>query len=287
VSKGLFAGIITGVTVLGLVAPAAAQAPGSADAEQLRVRRRVSTMESVLESAVRDGAHNLLRQVELVSPDLPTLTGPPQVRGFRLAENGLFFFDVGVPGLRPPISWQLRTMGPDPFSGPAAAQMRALVERLNVEIGALERVVDGRSLGNVQLLVKQLTDLERIGRPTPMPRGGQQFVNAANAAPAALAPTVAPTVPDVLDDPGVVYTREIQNALIEAMIESSGPLAVADEEWLVVAARDNLPRDPLVPGDTTDFTTMYLRIKGADLSAFHAKRITMEEARKRVRVSDQ
>jgi hypothetical protein len=284
VSKGLIAGIVTGVAVFGLVVPAAAQTPGPGEAEQLRMRRLVSTMEGVLESAVRNGAQGLLQQVQLVSPDLPTLTGPPQVRGFRLADHGLFFFDVGVPGLRPPISWQLRTMGPDPFAGPAAVQMRSLMERANAELGALQRVVDGRSLDGLVMVMRQMAELERSGRTTGR---GQQFVNAANAAPVSVAPTVAPTVPDVLDDPGVVYTREIQNALIEAMLVYSGPLGVADEEWLVVAARDNLPRDPLVPGDQTDFTTMVLRIRGADLSALHAKRITMEEARKRVQVSDQ
>ena len=282
-------GVLTGVLVLGLVASAAGQTPGTTDAEQLRARRRVSTMESVLESAVRNGAHNLLQQVSLVSPDVPTLTGPPQVRGFRLAGYGLFF-DVGVPGLRPPISWQLRTMGPDPFgSSPVAAQLRSLATRTTAEMGALERdgAVDPRVRSLIQSFMNQVAELERTGR-TAAPARGQGFVNAANAAPAPVAaPTVAPAVPDVLDDPGVAYTREIQNALIDAMIENSGPLAVGDDEWLAVAARDNLPRDPLVPGDMTDFTTMFLRIKGADLSAFHAKRMTLEEARKRVQISDQ
>ena len=275
--------------MLGLAASAAAQTPGAVDAEQLRERRRVSTMESVLESAVRNGAHTLLQKVQLVSPDVPTLTGPPQVRGFRIADYGLFF-DVGVPGLRPPISWQLRTLGPDPFgSGQNVAQLRSLAARATAEMGALERdgAVDPRLRVLVQGIVNQIAELERSGR-TAAPARGQQFVNAANAAPAApVAPSVAPAVPDVLDDPGVAYTREIQNALIDAMLENSGPLSVGDNEWLAVAARDNLPRDPLVPGDMTDFTTMFLRIKGADLSAFHAKRITLEEARRRVQISDQ
>ena len=282
----MFKGFLAGLLVLGLVAPAASQTPGAVDAEQLRTRRRVSTMESVLESAVRNGAHNMLRQVELVSPDVPTLTGPPQVRGFRLAEDRLFFFDVGVPGLRPPISWQLRTLGPDPFGGQAAAQIQMLVERSIAELGALQRAGDGRNLDPLRVYLTQIAQLGQAGRSTPAPRGGQ-FVTAANAAPVAVAPTVAPTVPDLLDEPGVAYTREIQNALVEAMLENSGPLGVGDDEWLVVAARDNLPRDPLVPGDMTDFTTMVLRIKGSDLSAFHAKRITLEEARKKVQVSDQ
>lgn len=281
----MFKGVLAGVLVFGLAASIAAQTPGPVDAEQLRARRRVSAMESVLESAVRNGANNMLRQVQLVSADVPTLTGPPQVRGFRIAGYGLFF-DVGVPGLRPPISWQLRTLGPDPFGGGSSAQVVALVERAKTMLGALERdqALDAQRLGGLQLVMNQL-DAELARGRSASPRG-QQFVNASNAA-GAPAPTVSPAVPDVLDDPGVAYTREIQNALIEAMLENSGPLAVADDEWLTIAARDNLPRDPLVPGDMTDFTTMILTIKGADLSALHAKRITVEEARKRVQVSDQ
>ena len=33
------------------------------------------------------------------------------------------------------------------------------------------------------------------------------------------------------------------------MIENSGPLALGADEWLTVAARDNVPRDPLIPSD--------------------------------------
>ena len=35
-------------------------------------------------------------------------------------------------------------------------------------------------------------------------------------------------------------TREVKSALIDAMIENSGPLALGTDEWLTVAARDNV-----------------------------------------------
>ena len=67
----------------------------------------------------------------------------------------------------------------------------------------------------------------------------------------------------MLDNPAEGYTREVKAALIDAMIEHSGPLGLGPEEWLTVAARDNVPRDPLIPGDVTDFSTIIFRVKEA------------------------
>src|SRR5262245_24778813 len=86
---------------------AGAQAPKSAELEQIKQRQRISLMEGVLERAVANGADNLLRQVKHVMPDVPMLTGAPAVRGFRLDGYGVFF-DVEVPALRLPLAWTLR-----------------------------------------------------------------------------------------------------------------------------------------------------------------------------------
>ena len=91
-------------------------------------------------------------------------------------------------------------------------------------------------------------------------------------------------MPRVLDNPAEGYTREVKAALVDAMIENSGPLTLGPEEWLTVAARDNVPRDPLIPGDTADFSTIIFRVKGSDLAAFRAGRMTLEEARQKVEV---
>jgi hypothetical protein len=92
--------------------------------------------------------------------------------------------------------------------------------------------------------------------------------------------------PRVLDNPNAAYTGAVKDALIDAIIEDSGALTLGPDEWLTVAARDNLPRDPLVPGDSVDFSTLIFRIKGNDLSAFRAGRLTMEEARTKVDVRE-
>ena len=88
----------------------------------------------------------------------------------------------------------------------------------------------------------------------------------------------------LLDDPAAVYTREVSSAIVDAMLENSGPLPIGDSEWLTVAARDNIRPDRLVPGDTSNTSSIVFRVKGADLAAFHAGRVTIEEARKRVEV---
>ena len=88
-----------------------------------------------------------------------------------------------------------------------------------------------------------------------------------------------------LIDPSEAYTEEVKASLIEAMIENSGTLVIDANEWLVVAARDNAPGDPFMPGGQ-DATTLVIRIKGDDLSAFRAGRLTLEQVRERVQVGE-
>ena len=224
-------------------ATAGAQAPvKSAELEQIKQRQRLSLMEGVLERAVANGADNLLRQVKSVMPDVPMLTGAPEVRGFRLDGYGVFF-DVEVPALRLPIAWTLRYVDRNRL---ALAQLRAMV---------LEQPLQERE--RLETLVRQIEQRN--------------------------ASEVPPKVdPEVVRDPNEAYTRAVKEALVDAMIESSGHLNLAPEEWLTVAARDNVPNDPLVPGDSTDLQTVIFKIKGSDLAAFRSGQLTLEKARQRV-----
>jgi hypothetical protein len=77
-----------------------------------------------------------------------------------------------------------------------------------------------------------------------------------------------------------------REALIDAMIEHSGPIPVGVEEWLTVAARDNAPRDPLMPGDTAGLNTLIFRVKGVHLAAFRTGKISLDEARSQVEVQE-
>ena len=99
------------------------------EADQVRARQKVSLMESVLESAVANGADSLMRAVRAVMPpDALMLTGAPSARGFLLQGYGLFF-DVEVPAFRRTIAWTLRQMVDDNGLGAAAAvnQLKAYI----------------------------------------------------------------------------------------------------------------------------------------------------------------
>jgi len=231
---------------------AGAQAPKSAELEQIKQRQRISLMEGVLERAVANGADNLLRQVKHVMPDVPMLTGAPAVRGFRLDGYGVFF-DVEVPALRLPLAWTLRYVvdGNRLAVNAALAQLRAMV---------LEQPPQERA--RLEVMVRQMEERNMPGPASPE------------------------VDPQVVRDPNEAYTRAVKEALVDAMLESSGPLNLGADEWLTVAARDNVPNDPLVPGDSTDLKSVIFKVKGSDLAAFRSGQITLEQARSRVRAEE-
>jgi hypothetical protein len=87
------------------------------------------------------------------------------------------------------------------------------------------------------------------------------------------------------DDPNGAYTSAVKDALIDAMLGYSQTLSIGPDEWLTVAARDR-GESGIAADDPFDVTTIQLRIKGADLLALHAGRLTPDEARKRVEVRE-
>jgi hypothetical protein len=234
-----------------IAAPVLAQAPAN-EAEQVKARQRISTMEGVLERAVSNGAENMLRQVRTVTPDAPMLSGVPQVRGFRLDGYGVFF-DVEVPALRLPVTWPLRYLIEDNRAAVAAtlAELRTMIADQPV-----------RDRDRFELLAQRLESRAVVPRTSPR-----------QADP-------------VITEPDVAYTKAVRESLIDAMIENSGPMPVGADEWLTVAARDNVPRDPLMPGDTAGLNTLIFRIKGSDLAAFRAGRLSLDEARRHVLVQE-
>jgi hypothetical protein len=271
------------------VAPAAfAQAPLS-EADQVKARQKISMMESVLESAVVNGADSLMRAVRTVMPpDALILTGAPSARGFRLDGYGVFF-DVEVPVFRRSMAWTLRQMVDENGLGAAAA-----VNQLKAYIATVQ---DPRQRVNLDRALRRL-ELQ-VGPVGPIGPGGPAQQNASArtvgassvTAAAAVAPDAAPVAPAappvdlaVIEDPNGAYTREVSIAIVDAMIENSGPLPVGENEWLTVAARDNVRPDRLVPGDTSNISSIVFRIRGTDLAAYRAGRMTLDEARAHVEV---
>lgn len=264
--------------VVGFAPGSFAQAPLS-EADQVKSRQKISMMESVLESAVANGADSLMRAVRVVMPpDALMLTGAPSARGFRLEGYGVFF-DVEVPTIRPTMAWTLRQMVDQNGLGAAAA-----VNQLKAYIATVQ---DPRQRATLDRALRRL-ELQ-VGPVGPVPQDASASARTVGAstvtAQTTVAPVAAPAVdPQVIEDPNAAYTREVSTAIVDAMIENSGPLPIAENEWLTVAARDNIRPDRLVPGDTSNISSIVFRIKGVDLAAFRAGRMALEEARKRVEI---
>jgi hypothetical protein len=275
------------VLVMGAAAwPAGVRAQGSRplsaqEDEQIKARYQIFVMEGVLERAVEHGADRLRRQVRRIMPDMLMVSGAPQARGFRLDGYGVFF-DIEVPVMRRTVAWSLRTMVEDDTVATGAA-----LQQLKT---AIERMADAREKANLMQAVKRL---EAQVSPAPvqaMPAPqiattGQRTVSAMDAVPQQqVAQATSQEDKNLIEDPNGVYEREVVSALIDAMLDNSGPIRIGNEEWLTVAARDNEHRNRLVPDDGYDLLTIVLRVRGSDLAAFRADRITRDEARKRVEV---
>jgi hypothetical protein len=263
---------------IGLVAVtatvAAAQTASQTEAEQIRARQRISMVEGLLERAVVNGVENVQRQFRAVTPtaDGFTLTGTPSARGFRLDSYGVFF-DVEVPALRPPLAWTLNYM-----RGNEQAALQPVLSELKT---VQARITDARDR---ELVGQLLLRMERQYAPQTQ-AGIARGVSAASLGQG-LVESPVQTAPQQLEDPNEVFTREVKKAILDAMLEYSGGIAIGPEEWLTVAARDNIRPDRLIPGDSSDLKTILFRVKGSDLAAFRSATITLEEARRRVEVRE-
>jgi hypothetical protein len=285
--------------VVGVAAAAAAQQapPSAAEAEQIRARQKIFMMEGVLERAVNVGIDTFRRQLISVMPDdMLLVTGDaPQARGFRLDGYGVFF-DVEVPQVRPSLAWSLRTMNE------TANVFARDLERMRAQL--LQAVPDP------QQRVELERQLIRIQQQVAPPRAADarsgvtaQSVSRAPVAPPATVPPPAPPSPAappapavpppatgagpaaaVLRDPGQAYTEAVASALIDAMLENSGSLIIAADEFLTVAARDNAQANRFLASDPSEVMTLVLRVKGSDIADFQARRLSLEDVRKRVEV---
>jgi hypothetical protein len=272
--------VFFGVAMLAAGA-ASAQPQRQGAADPVKVRQRISTMEGVLERAVANGADNMFRGVRRVMPMAEglRLIGAPQVSGFRLEGYGVFF-DVEVPQLLMPPAWELRYMVDQ--NGLAAGTALADLKSILAMVPPQQRTRAEQAIARLEM---QVGPAEPIGSPR-VNATGPTLAAAQSLAPS-VAPPTAPVDPVIAEDPNLTFTREVKSALIEAMLENSGAMGIAADEWLVVAARDSSRPDRLaVSGGADDLHTIMFRVKGSDLAAFRAGSITMDEARKRVEVRE-
>src|ERR1044071_7363720 len=171
---------------IGVVLASGAHAQVSREeADQVRARQKISMMESVLESAVANGADSLMRAVRAVMPpDALMMTGAPLARGFRLEGYGVFF-DVEVPTFRPTMAFTLRQMVDENGLGAAAAvnQLKAYIQT----------VQDPRQRANLD---RELRRLElQVGPVGPVQQDASARTVGASTVSAAA--TIAPAAPQV------------------------------------------------------------------------------------------
>ena len=174
---------LVGIAIVIGVAPGAfAQAPPP-EVDQVKARQKISMMESVLESAVANGADSLMRQVRAVMPpDALMLTGAPSARGFRLEGYGVFF-DVEVPAFRRTMAWTLRQMVDENGLGAANA-----VNQLKAYIATVQ---DPRTRASLTIALRRL-ELQvgpsgrcpRIAAARPQTVGASTVTAQTTAAPA-------------------------------------------------------------------------------------------------------
>lgn len=274
-------------------APRSAQplAPVKADPQEA-VRYQIAVMESVLETAVQQGAQVMTRQWRAVAPDMLLMSGTARARGFRLDGYGVFFV-VDVPAMRQSVVWTWRMLDREAGGTDVALQtireliksvtdaakrkdLEQAIRRLEIQVAPYSRTVDPNARG---------TQSGAAAVAQSGVAGGTAGVSGRAAAPAATASqaAAASAMAEIMTDPGEAYTEAVKNALVEAMLDYGQPLLVTPEESVTVAARDNSAR-VLGGDDSGDSVTIIIRIKGSDLQSFRAGKLTRDEVRKRVEI---
>ncbi len=126
--------------------------------------------------------------------------------------------------------------------------------------------------------------LETLERNAQRRSEGQRPVGAQSVSQLAAEPRDAREIPQGVpaDDPGQQYRDAVRRCLIDAMLDNSKSMDLGPEEWLTVAARGS--EAGLIPGEVYQLSTLVLRVKGSDIAAFLAGRLSKDEARQKVEV---
>ncbi len=268
--------------------PAAAQsvAPSGPDAGQRQTRYQVGVMERVLERAVEHGATMVRDRLQAIAPTEMMMLDPAHVRGFRLEGYGVFF-DAVAPSFEGTLLWSLRTLDQNNLG------LDSALNKLKSHITQLGDTDLQQAFRRLELQVAPMMAV--AGFSAQAQTGGatgarNQSGSAASVADRAAAPRAATVasgadeaagVDPILADPNEAYRAEVVRSLEDAMLDYSGALSIEPEEWFTVAVRRNDERARLGPGES-DARTFVIRVKGADLNAFHARQISRDEALKRI-----
>lgn len=263
------------VMVLGAAGTAAAQV-SPAEAEQIHQRQQIATMEVVLQQAVVHGADLVYAQFRSVFPDRPRLGSPPRVIGITIPNYGPVF-TVDVPMIQLPLLWDVLVRDAEYRNGLAQLQrMRAQWVTMS----------PGRERDQLMDAINRIE--QQLGLGMRAPEGVRTGPNGVPVVPAGIPGAGGSVDQKVSEDPDTVYSREVKEALIDAMLTNSQGLRIGPDEWLtVVAVAREAGSTNTAPGDSVDASRGILRVKGSVLSAFRAGTITKEETRKQVEMLEQ
>jgi hypothetical protein len=259
------------VSVAGASAQEPQQTPGER-AQQVQARFQIAAMEGVLERAVLLGAQKVRVRVQAIAPDALFVNGAARARGFWLDGYGVFF-DVDVPPMRRSLAWTARVL--DMNDRAADSELQEFKRRV-------------AAIGDPSARRQVLAALEQFERERTPPApadvqspGGPTRVRAAGVP----VPSSTTAVASALEDPGQIYTYEVKDALVNAMIDYGTPIPLGPGDFLTVAARDQEGMH-LQATDPYEVSTIFLRVKGADLAAYRAGQIDLTEVRRRVEVKE-
>ena len=175
------------------------------------MRNQLQKFEVVLQLAVGEGGDAFARQrKDAIPPGVQLTSEDPQVKGFAPPEGGGLFFYVSVPSIRIGINQLLVQV-----EGLAPRQQRQRTDPLQPAAG---RSVNQDGPVSAQGLLTP---------PDPM-----------TASPVVDEGTCAGrTKPSKgYSNPDYEYAVAVCDALMDAMLDSPGPLPIKENEWLTVAA---------------------------------------------------
>ena len=233
-----------------------------------------------LSAAVKSGAKVVANQMRIAEPGSLFATSDARARGIELEGYGVFF-DVDVPDMMQSVLWTMQMLQRDQYVQHLRTQLATLPEGPAKDLArneltrAMQRPL-GLEMGIATPQAVARTELQ----PAPPGKVSPMTVDIPVVNPLAERVTVASPA----TDPNLLYTNSVKEALIDAMLNFSGGLRLGDDEWLTVAARG--ADGPPIPGQLNDVSSIVIRIKGSDLSAYLAKKLTRDEVEKRVHIRE-
>ena len=220
--------------------------PPAPDAQLERTKAEVRTFEIVLFRSIETAGQNLAAWAQTKVPNVVlSPSADPVVNGFPAPSSDLVFM-VRIPELS----------GLTVFNtGQRFFQSPSVVVQPDATGGAARPVSTGTQTGAPKPPDGKVTSTTNVVPDDPM-KGG----------------TVGPP------NPNAMYSDFVRLSLMDAMLDSSGVLTVKDGQWLTVVA---IPIDVLVTNPYYRNTSrkLILSIKGEDLAALRAGKITRDEAK--------